>query len=184
MAGRRTEEKWEPIDSLGETGATVARNIRRIRIDRGLAYTELAQDLKLLGRDIPTWGLRKIESGGRRVDVDDLMALAVALRVSPVTLLMPHTGAGDNEVTAAGFTRPIPATTLWTWLCAEGPTEGDDRIPVVFYDAAWPAWRLRHHMEQQEEAFKLAQEAARLAQRNLVESGWLDESEPLNGNDQ
>ncbi|MDZ4235260.1 MAG: helix-turn-helix transcriptional regulator [Dietzia sp.] len=182
MAARRSEEKWEPIDSLGTTGATVARNIRRVRLERGLAYTELAEQLEELGREVPTWGLRKIESGGRRVDVDDLMALAVALRVSPITLLMPHTGTDRDEVTAAGLNHPVSAANLWTWLRADRPMEGDDRIPVVFYDAAWPAWWLKRHVEHQQEALKLAKEAEWLAQRNLVESGWIDESDPPDGN--
>ena len=79
-----------PIDSIGATGAVVARNISRLRRDQGLAYTELSKRLSELGRPIPTLGLRKIESGGRRVDVDDVIALSLALAVSPITLFMPY----------------------------------------------------------------------------------------------
>jgi hypothetical protein len=60
-----------------------------LRETQNLGYTKLASILEEMGRPIPELGLRRIESGDRRVDVDDLMALAMALGVSPVTLLMP-----------------------------------------------------------------------------------------------
>lgn len=137
---RRDEDKWEPLDSLGESGATVARNIRQIRKKRGFQYVELAEQLERLGREIPTWGLRKIESGGRRVDADDLVALAAALGVSPSSLLMPNlaTVAKDDLVPITGNHKPITASVVWRWLNAEEPlvrgTFG------TFVDLALPTW--------------------------------------------
>ncbi|BCI55706.1 hypothetical protein NIIDNTM18_49840 [Mycolicibacterium litorale] len=141
---RTSEEKWEPLDSLGTSGETVAKNIRRIRTERGLPYTELAERLERVGREIPTWGLRKIESGGRRVDVDDLMALASVLGVSPVTFLMPARKDDGSEVTVddhvpiTGWRKPISARWVWGWLTAGQPlihgTLGS------FVALAWPSW--------------------------------------------
>jgi transcriptional regulator with XRE-family HTH domain len=68
----------------------VRANLQRLREAQNLGFTKLARILdEEIGRPIPELGLRRIESGDRRVDVDDLMALAAALDVSPATLLMP-----------------------------------------------------------------------------------------------
>ncbi|GAA4294642.1 hypothetical protein GCM10023161_44320 [Mycobacterium paraffinicum] len=142
------EDRWDPLESLGPTGATVARNIKRLRKARGLAYTDLSARLAGLDRRIPTLGLRKIESGGRRVDVDDLVALAAALNVSPATLMLP---ASSDETAEVSLTASIPraAEDVWDWLTAAKPltdaespiSEGDQW--VVFIHDAWPIWRVR-----------------------------------------
>jgi transcriptional regulator with XRE-family HTH domain len=110
MPKRDTEDKWEPIDSLGETGRVVARNIRTIRKARNLAYTELSARLHELDREIPTWGLRKIESGGRRVDTDDLVALALALNVSPLALLL-----STEPSSLVPKAKTYPPERVWDW---------------------------------------------------------------------
>lgn len=102
---------------LGPTGETVADNIKRLRGD--MQYVKLAALLADLGRPIPTLGLRKIESYERRVDADDLVALAEALGVSPVTLLMPHTNSPDKTVAATGL-GSTTAADLWHWIVGNG----------------------------------------------------------------
>lgn len=84
-----TAEMAEKRNPLGATGDTVRANITRIREAQNLTYAQLGRKLDQCGRAIPTLGLRRIESGERRVDVDDLMALAAALDVSPLDLLTP-----------------------------------------------------------------------------------------------
>lgn len=74
---------------LGPVGETLRENIKRIREGQRLTYVELSERLGSIGRTIPVLGLRRIERGERRVDVDDLMALAYALGVPPVDLLVP-----------------------------------------------------------------------------------------------
>lgn len=54
-----------------------------------MVYAELSRKLAEMGREIPPLGLRRIETGERRVDVDDLVALALALDLSPLALLLP-----------------------------------------------------------------------------------------------
>jgi transcriptional regulator with XRE-family HTH domain len=120
MPKRDTEDKWEPLDSLGETGTVVARNIKRVRKARNLAYTDLSTRLHGLGREIPTWGLRKIESGGRRVDADDLVALGLALNVSPIALLLPTEAA---RLVDKG--NRYPAERLWNWAKGTDSLSGD-----------------------------------------------------------
>jgi transcriptional regulator with XRE-family HTH domain len=72
---------------LGKTGRTVAARVRRIRERNGLNLQELSDRLAEVGRPILPSGLSKIETGSRRVDVDDLTALADALATIPNDLL-------------------------------------------------------------------------------------------------
>lgn len=77
--------KVEPRQ-LGTAGEQVARNVRLMRTARHLTYAELSDRLGAAGRPIPVLGLRRLEVGDRRVDVDDLMALASVFGVQPETL--------------------------------------------------------------------------------------------------
>ncbi|WP_255789050.1 helix-turn-helix domain-containing protein [Mycobacteroides abscessus] len=151
-------DKWEPLDSLGPTGSTVARNIERLRKARGLAFTELASRLEKVGRAIPTLGLRKIESGGRRVDTDDLVALALALNVSPITLLIPPSDDNGVTVHVTSASAAVTVEEFWEWLTANRPlpapsgAESEGDLWFGFVRNAWPAWRLRqvHALLQRE----------------------------------
>ncbi|WP_210417106.1 hypothetical protein [Citricoccus sp. SGAir0253] len=78
-----------------------------------MQYKQLSEKLAEIGRPIPPLGLRRIEDGERRVDVDDLMALAVALDVNPVALLLPSEDRGvPVEATGVGS---IGFKELWRW---------------------------------------------------------------------
>lgn len=122
---------------LGPTGQAVADNVRRLRGD--MQYVKLAARLAELGRPIPTLGLRKIESYERRVDADDLVALAAALYVSPATLLMPSPVAADDIVAVANT--EFKAAVLWEWLIAEWPFPRGSGL-AEFLARALPPWKL------------------------------------------
>jgi transcriptional regulator with XRE-family HTH domain len=139
---------------LGATGETVRANITRLRTEQRMAYTDLSAKLKDLDRPIPPLGLRRIENGARRVDADDLFALAVALGVSPVTLLTPNAAAGSERVAATGVPKGLQAEQLWRWLCVYepiGPEQQTRFAPgrlnpeqtVDFQMAALPLWKKR-----------------------------------------
>lgn len=98
-----TSNMSEKKNPLGPTGLTAAANIKRLREEQRLTYVELSHTLSELGRPIPTLGLSRIESGQRRVDADDLMAIASALGVAPNILLLPegHDRTALVEVTGA-----------------------------------------------------------------------------------
>lgn len=102
-----------------ETGKAVARNVRRIRELRGLSTYDLSRKLAAAGRSIAPSALAKVERAERRVDVGDLVCLAVVLGVSPSALLLPFTDRPDApvEVTGAG---EVPALAAWEW--ADGRT--------------------------------------------------------------
>jgi transcriptional regulator with XRE-family HTH domain len=117
----------------GPTAERVAATLRHIRQELGLSYAELARRLDATGHPILDTGLMKIEKGQRRVDVDDLMALAAALGVTPNRLLLP-------EVDLSRPREPVAITEgldkvrnddAWAWAYGErplgaGPSSQDD----------------------------------------------------------
>lgn len=135
MAGKKSD--------LGPTGMSLTENVRRLREDRGISYAELSRRLADMGREIPPLGLRRIESGDRRVDADDLVALAVALGVSPISLLMPASETGAGIVEATGVDGGVECRRLWRWLKAEA-TLLDEKPDAyfAFVVRALPSWRL------------------------------------------
>jgi hypothetical protein len=137
-----------PSDPLkkGPTGEAVRANVIRLRAERNLGYTELSERLKDVGRHILPLGLRRIEAGTRRVDADDLVALAVVLDVSPVTLLMPNTAAGDEHVEVTGVDRKLTAEHVWEWLRCRQPVVTDQRGFRAFWSAQ-PAWKQQQYQE-------------------------------------
>ena len=121
----------------GPTGRAVVDNLARLR--KGMTLNQLSERTEEAGRKLSVSALSLIAKGKRRVDVDDLMALAVALDISPITLLMPETGSAEEEVSATGLTREVAATNLWDWLCADHSVHGEDWFS--FRMRAWPKWK-------------------------------------------
>lgn len=127
---------------------TVSANVKRLRKDKNLGLRGLATKLGEVGRPLGHSAVDQIEKGRRRVDVDDLMALAAALGVSPVTLLMPPMPGDDkNEmvdatemVEAPGEDGGIPAGRLWQWLRADMPLPGYKGPHRKFFVDARPDW--------------------------------------------
>lgn len=113
--------------------------------------------------------LSAIETLIRRIDVDDLIALAAALEVSPTALLMPHIDPEDTPdpddpsllpetpltTSAAPFTEgvqsAVDAGRYWLWLIADSPLDEpyvlDERDEFAIEQ--WrrdqvPQWAYRH----------------------------------------
>lgn len=107
----------------GPTAATVADNVKRVRFARRLTQEGLSERLREIGRPIPPASIGKIEIGLRQVDVDDLMALAVALDVSPLGLLLPRTATGEELVEVTGMNGP--AILLWLWSAGRSSWKAD-----------------------------------------------------------
>lgn len=109
-------------NDVTSTGVVVGANIARIRKARGMSTYRLAEALAAVDRPIAQSQISRIEAGKRKVDVDDLMAFAVALKVSPSALLLEPSMEGYQEVTSAGIIRSEIA---WQWLYGERPLEED-----------------------------------------------------------
>ncbi len=110
-----------------------------------MSYAQLSDKLQTDAQwSINPVGIRRIENGERRVTPDDLTALAVALKVSPVTLLMP--GLPDAReptemVEVTGRDAKVDAGKLWLWLQAD--PSGASLVglsPMAFIVAAQPQW--------------------------------------------
>lgn len=76
-----------PTRVPGIVSERVAENVRAIRKRRNMSTYDLAGKLSAIGWPIHQTGVARIETGERRVDVDDLEALAAALDVTPDDLL-------------------------------------------------------------------------------------------------
>lgn len=130
----------------GPVATHVSQNLAELRRKRGMSLAQLSEVMtSTAGRPILASGLGKIETGERRVDVDDLVALAMALDVSPVRLLLPrpqpeaadapeetrteavlHREPGPNDyVLPSGGSTPL--TRVWSWACGDEPLWGFDK---------------------------------------------------------
>lgn len=72
---------------IGTTGESVRANVHLLRKERGLTLQDLSALMGDAGRPMARSAINEIELGGRRVDVDDLVALATSLGVAPTVLL-------------------------------------------------------------------------------------------------
>ena len=117
--GRRAVE-------IAEYGAKVADNVANLREQRGLTLDQLSTRLREMGRPIIASGISKIEQGERRVDADDLVALARALEVMPVELLQDreHSRSLSHELSlqrarrALGEMQALADELVANWLAA------------------------------------------------------------------
>jgi transcriptional regulator with XRE-family HTH domain len=128
--------------SIGPTSRAVALNVKRWRDARNMSYAQLSDKLATEAQwSINPVGIRRIETGERRVTPDDLTALAVALRISPITLLMPGLPDADDPVEmveVTGVDAKVPAAQLWKWLVGEMPLTSGRAL--AFFEDAQPAW--------------------------------------------
>lgn len=140
-----TDEKRRPRPAAqyGPTGYTVAENVRRLREHRGMTIYALSGALGNAGRPITPSAIAKIEKQQRQVTVDDLTALASALRVSPMTLLLPWKPTADAPVEVTG-TGTAVARDVWQWADGAKPlkTSEEDRLGDLlrFRLDSRPAW--------------------------------------------
>lgn len=111
-------------------GDALTRNLRRIRDAQRVTFVELAARLTEVGRPIPVLGLRRIEQGQRRVDVGDLLALSVALRVHPVDLLVPG-DAADDEPYAVAPEKPSTVGAAREWIAGRGFLQPPADLPAM-----------------------------------------------------
>lgn len=107
-------------------------NIADMRTAADLTYAEMSRQLEAAGREIPPLGLRRLEAGDRKVDVDDLFAIAFVLDVSPMRLLLPgvQSSAIAGEATGVG---KHSTEDLWVWALGyqrpgQSPAESRDYL--------------------------------------------------------
>lgn len=112
----------------GATGIRVGANVKTLREAAGLTFRALSERLAGLGRQMLPSGLHRLEQGRRRIDADELVALALALGVTPNRLLLPPDADGATvELTAGVETRALYA---WMWANGSAPLPPPGQHPL------------------------------------------------------
>jgi hypothetical protein len=107
----------------GPIGVVVAQNLENLCKYGRISYAELSRRLDALGRPIAPLGLTRIRDLERRVDVDDLIALSMALGVSPVALLVPWRRSRDAKVKVTDSGARYTREQLRAWVSGERPID-------------------------------------------------------------
>jgi transcriptional regulator with XRE-family HTH domain len=102
----------------GPISAYVVENVKRLRADRHWSLAELSEQMGRVGRPMLSSGLHRLEQGKRRIDCDDLVALAAAFGVSPIALLLPADGMSEITLTDS---LSADARAAWDWMRARRP---------------------------------------------------------------
>jgi transcriptional regulator with XRE-family HTH domain len=102
---------------------TIARNLAELRDRRRYSVRQLSERLKDLQHPILPSGVSKIENLERKVSAEDLVALALALDVSPTRLLLPSEAVDEVELTPAVR---APWASAWSWATGQRPLAADD----------------------------------------------------------
>lgn len=163
------QEKASRVE-LGPTGIAFAENMKRLRVAQGLSLRELADVLKENRHVIAHSGLSKIENKTRRVDVDDLMAIAVALGVPPLALLLPIARSPYDNVELSGWGSEI-VLNAWKWATTGSPLIADKEQSTL--EEAFPWW-LRIDAHYVLEGLNPTSEGSEIAMRSAFDGSALD----------
>lgn len=101
---------------------TIASRVEAVRERRGYSLRELSRRLDEVGHSMDATALMRLERGERRITIDDLLAVALALDVPPVALFVPIDTGEAVRVTADMTMDPLQ---LLLWVSGEGPPEAD-----------------------------------------------------------
>ena len=111
-----TQEEWAT-----ELAQAIAGEVRRHRLARKMSAQQLADRCAALGMEIPRSVLANLENGRRpTVSVAELLILAAALEVPPVTLIAPLGQAPETQI--------LPNRELTTWDAVLWMS-GETRLP-------------------------------------------------------
>ncbi len=101
----------------------VAEKVRKLRREREWSQAQLAEAVTRLGHPMHQTAIAKIEAKQRKVSVDDLLVLALALDVPPPLLFLPFEKDDDLALTP---TTAIFPWRVWEWLHGEEPLPDRD----------------------------------------------------------
>lgn len=95
----------------------VAENIRRFRMRERLSQDALGKSMQALG--FKTWyanAVAQAELGGRKVTIDELLALALVFEVPPFALMLPQERGPERRALDLGGDRPVEAWMAQFWF--------------------------------------------------------------------
>jgi transcriptional regulator with XRE-family HTH domain len=104
---------------------TFARRVREVRERRGWTQQQLAERLRELGVPIDRTKVNRVETGARAVSVDDALAIAAALGVSPSVLFFP---LARSELVRVTPVRVVSAEEGRRWFRGEQPLHPADAL--------------------------------------------------------
>ena len=107
MTAAMPDEGTSTHPPIGPVGRAVIANVEALRASRGLSLRDLSARLAEAGRPIGGTVLHRQSQGRRRVDADDLAALARVLGVTPARLLAPPEIAGAEDHPAVRAARDL-----------------------------------------------------------------------------
>lgn len=141
-------------DSPDELRARVVQSIRQLRADRELSAAALAD---LTGGLITRDTIANLESGRKRViDVAELIVIAKALGVPPLSLIYPDPTQDDSALWFAGYIED---------------DDGNDLLPLYrLYDAR--KWYDEHRNDPDERERLNARSTLGQAKREVRKLGW------------
>jgi transcriptional regulator with XRE-family HTH domain len=117
-------------NEVGPAGQRAAQNLEQLREESRLSQDELAAGVERLGRPMTRQIVSKTEAAARRIDLDDLMAFALALRTTPNRLLLTPT-AHANQAVEIAVGHQVPELDAWMWAEGERPLDREFDAPQL-----------------------------------------------------
>jgi transcriptional regulator with XRE-family HTH domain len=106
----------QPREGSRLPSQVVADNVRRLREARKRSQVALAGDVRRQGLDWTQSTVSQVELGARHVNVDELLALAAALEVSPVDLLDPTSEPPPGDIVDLGMGHLTTGRFVHEWV--------------------------------------------------------------------
>jgi transcriptional regulator with XRE-family HTH domain len=133
--------KWQELEhkEIVTAGQAFAGQLKRIRTRHEWTQRQLADRLAELGYPIDRPTLSKLERGGERarnVKLEEVVAIARALDVSPYHLIAPYSMESRLEVVPKE--RPLVPGIVRRWLAADDELPGQD--PRFFFTELPPEY--------------------------------------------
>jgi transcriptional regulator with XRE-family HTH domain len=121
-------------DEVKSPSEAAAEELRRVRTRKGWNQQQLADRLHELGAPIDRATISKIETGDRRVTLDEVFWFAYALGVSPAALMLPRPYGSTVAVTP---TTSLPSSRALDWLRGfffASESDQKDETPTFFFE--------------------------------------------------
>jgi transcriptional regulator with XRE-family HTH domain len=111
--------------------------LREVRRFKGWTQQQLASALADVGVDLGEPAVTRLERGARGVSLDDVIAIAAVLGVSPLHMIVPL----ENDVTADLAPQlPAPVADARAWFRGQRPLRESDDLPLFYAQTPPDDW--------------------------------------------
>jgi transcriptional regulator with XRE-family HTH domain len=130
--------KRKPPTKSRTITAVFADRLREARAARGWTQTELSEALAAIGSPMDRTTIAKLEKAQRQVRLEELVALAVALDVSPLYLMFP---LRLEEVVKLTPKTSLESRAAFKWANGQGPLNTRNERTYRFQSpGTWVIW--------------------------------------------